>query len=67
MSAHRSGVRSKGSHFLESTLLYRRFFIEKDKKRFFPAQKQTPANASPPYVEKANVCEQKQKRFGKVG
>ena len=45
MSAHRSGVRSKGSHFLESTLLYRRFFIEKDKKRYFPApneRRQTP-------------------------
>ena len=44
MSAHRSGVRSKGSHFLESTLLYRRFFIEKDKKRFFSApNKRLPA------------------------
>ena len=45
MSAHRSGVRSKGSHFLESTLLYRRFFIEKDKKRLFSApneRRQTP-------------------------
>ena len=58
MSAHRSGVRSKGSHFLESTLLYRRFFIEKDKKRYFPAQKQTPANASPSARKRRIACKQ---------